>query len=45
MARDYEVALKKADDMVADSGTIVDNLLWADVKQAFKAHTDVNPTP
>ena len=39
-----EVALKKADDMVAESGTIVDNLLWADVKEAFKAHEDVNPT-
>lgn len=28
--------MAKIDEVVADTGTIADNLLWADVKEAFR---------
>lgn len=28
--------IAKVDDMVEESGTIADNLLWADVKESFQ---------
>ena len=29
--------IQKVDQVVAESGTIADNLLWADVKESFQA--------
>lgn len=39
-----EKGLTRIDEIVAESGTIVDDLLWADAKFAVREHKDLNPT-
>jgi len=37
--------LTKIDEIVEESGTVADDLLWADAKKAVREHKDLNPIP
>ena len=39
-----EAGLMAIDKKVEETGTIADNLLWADVKNSVRVHKDLNPT-